>query len=380
MRIAFVGTRGVPARYSGFETFVEQLGIRLVDREHNVTVYSRLQTLAPREATYRGMRQVWVRGISTKHLDTITHTLVSCTHMLFHEYDIVVMCIAGNSPLAWMPRLRGARVVLNVDGSDWRRKKWGRLARAYMRSSEWLATRTPSVTVTDSHVMHRYYLDRFGEETECIPYGADMPTTNSTTTLRRYGLESRRYLLLVGRLVPENCIDHLVDAFEKLDTDLQCVVVGDAPYQERYIADLKRRGPHVVFTGYVFGEGYRELMQHAYAFILCSEVGGTHPVLVEAMAAGNCVVVNDTPANLEVIGDSGVPYAGDEGARGLAMVLQALLCDADRVAKCRKRAKARAHSLYSWERVTDQYEQLFTRLMNATAVPPDHRFETGPSQ
>jgi len=364
MRIAFVGTRGVPARYSGFETFVEEVGVRLVARGHDVTVYSRRHMAKECSATYRGMRQAWVRGIATKHLDTISHTMISCLRVVMRRYDVVVMCIAGNSPLAWLPRLRGTKVVLNVDGSDWRRRKWGRLARTYIRLSERLALLTPNATVTDSRIMHQYYLERFGADTACITYGAHMPPVDGTETLRAFGLAPRRYLLLVGRLVPENCAHHLVEAFEQLTTEMKCVVVGDAPYVDDYIGDLKRRGPHVIFTGYLFGDGYRELMQHAYAFVLCSEVGGTHPVLVEAMAAGNCVVVNDTPANLEVIGDAGIPYRGEQGARGLLPVLRRLLEAESTVEDYRRRAKSRAESRYCWESITDQYEQLFTGLLD----------------
>jgi glycosyltransferase involved in cell wall biosynthesis len=368
LRIAFIGTRGIPARYSGFETFVEQLGARLAERGHDVTVYSRKHHCAGVGTTYRGIKLIRVGGIATKHLDTISHTLVSCLHSLFRPYDVVVMCISGNGPLAFIPRLRGVKVVLNVDGSDWRRKKWGKIARTYIKLSEWLSVRLPNVTVTDSTVMHRYYLERFGVDTECICYGSDLPLAEKEGTLDALGLTSRRYLLLVGRLVPENCIHHLVDAFAQLDTDLKCVIVGDAPYQKAYIADLKRRGPGVIFTGYLFGDGYSELMHNAYAVVLCTEVGGTHPVLVEAMAAGNCVVVNNTPANLEVVGSAGLSYAGERGARGLLDVLQPLVTDESRVERYRDLAKMRADTQYSWEAVTDQYERLFERLTGAAVA------------
>lgn len=368
MRIAFVGTRGVPATYSGFETFVEQLGARLVERGHDVTVYCRRHHSSDRPLCYRGMRLVYVRGIVSKHLDTISHTLVSCVHTLLRRYDVVVMCISGNSPAAILPRLAGSKVVLNVDGSDWRRRKWGRFARAYIRFSEWLATRLPDATVTDSKVMERYYRERFGAETECIGYGADVPTPTGDEVLRRLGLEPGRYFLLVGRLVPENCAHHLVDAYERLETEVRCVVVGDAPYVRMYIADLHRRGPRVIFPGYVFGDGYRQLMHSAYAVVVCSEVGGTHPVLVEAMAAGNCVVVNDTPANLEVIGDAGIPYDGRRGADGLQEALRDLLQRPDRVVAYGKRAQDRARSQYSWTAVTEQYERLFERLTGSAGA------------
>src|SRR5438105_3697783 len=150
MRIGFVGTRGVPATYSGFETFVEHTGARLAARGHEVTVYCRNHHSSIHQSNYRGMRLVYLGGIATKHLDTISHTAVACLHAATQHYEIVVMCISGNSPLTLIPRLTGSRVVLNVDGSDWRRRKWGTMAQRYIRASERLATRLPHATVTDS--------------------------------------------------------------------------------------------------------------------------------------------------------------------------------------------------------------------------------------
>lgn len=364
LRIAFIGTRGVPATYSGFETFVESVGARLAMRGHDVTVYCRKHHARERLKTYRGMRLTFVEGVATKHLDTITHTAASCAHALTQSFDVVVMCISGNSPLSLIPRLAGSKVVLNVDGSDWRRRKWGKPASTYIRVSEWLAVHCPNATVTDSLVMQRYYRERFGAETICITYGADVPVPDRSDVLQRLGLTPRGYFLLVGRLVPENCIHHLVGAYEQLDTSLKCVIVGDAPYSGDYIAKLKRLGPRVTFPGYVFGDGYRQLLHNAYASILCSEVGGTHPALVEAMAAGNCVVVNGTPANMEVIGDAGIAYDGNRGASDLKEALTSLLEDSDSVPMYRSRAMARARALYSWESVTDSYEQLFFDLLS----------------
>lgn len=379
MRIAFMGTRGVPAEYSGFETFVEQLGSRLASRGHDVTVYGRRHHAHSTLQTYLGMHLRPVHGIATKHLDTISHTFASLLDLRPRRYDVVVMCISGNSPLAWIPRLFGAKVVLNVDGSDWRREKWGRWARRYLHLSEWLSTYTPDATVTDSRVMQRYYLERFGVETECIVYGADVHDPVATGILERFNLRPRGYFLLVARLVPENCAHHLVQAFERMDTDLQCVVVGDAPYERDYIRRLHVLGPHVKFPGYVFGDGYRELMLNAYATVMCSEVGGTHPVLVEAMAAGNCVVVNDIPANLEVIDGAGFSYDGDRGDEALLPVLQQIEADPVLVGEMRERARMRARSQYSWETVTDEYESLFNRLVTgrsrAAAASPSRDVE-----
>jgi glycosyltransferase involved in cell wall biosynthesis len=176
-------------------------------------------------------------------------------------------------------------------------------------------------------------------------------------------LQPQRYVLFVGRLVPENCADHLVQAFASLDTDFKCVIVGDAPYADTYIADLKATSdPRVVFTGYCFGEGYWELSSNAYLFVETSGVGGTHPALVEAMAFGNCVIAHATPENAETIGDAGFLYDGHDGARDLGSLLQRLLDDPARVASYRQLAARRAAEVFSWEHVTDAYEALFHQV------------------
>ena len=182
--------------------------------------------------------------------------------------------------------------------------------------------------------------------------------------LERLGLEPRRYVLFVGRLVPENCAHHLVDAFQGLTTGMRCVIVGDAPYAARYIHSLKSTAdPRVTFTGYLFGDGYRELLSNAYCFVETSEVGGTHPALLEAMAAGSCVVVNDTPENLETIGESGFSYSGGVGAAGLRPVLERLLKDPTLVMQQAERGRERVRASYSWEGVADAYERVFRELV-----------------
>lgn len=364
MDIAFVGTRGVPASYSGFETCVEQLGQRLVQRGHRVTVYCRSHHIRYPEPVYRGMRLVRLPTVQNKYLDTIVHTFLSLLHALTQPYDVVMMFIVGNSPLTWIPRLRGQKVVINVDGLDWKREKWPPLAKAYIRWCERVATRFPHVFITDSRVVQQYYRDRYGATSPYIPYGSNVQRRPPGAWLAKFGLEPGRYVLFVGRLVPENNAHHLVEAFAGLETDMRCVIVGDAAYADAYIQELKAAADsRVVFTGYVFGEGYAALSSHPYVFVESSGVGGTHPALVEAMAFGNCVVVNDTAENLETIGDAGFAYPGAEGGEALREVLAGLIAEPATVAEYRKRARVRAEMCYDWDKVTDQYEEIFARLV-----------------
>ena len=395
MRISLLGTRGVPAAYSGFETAVENIGARLAAHGHVVTVYCRPHMVEGRYRTYRGMRLVYLPTVPSKHLDTFVHTFLSTLHMAFvARPHVAVYFIAGNSPFAGLSRLLGVPSALNVDGLDSQRAKWGGAAKRYLRWAERAAPRLASAVITDSRSVQDLYRDEFGAETTYIPYGADLdePAGHSPASaagpvpaaapaatapagardaapaatpsvMQRFGLQPRGYLLFVGRLVPENNAHVLAEAYARLQTDLKLVIVGDAPYADDYRAGLAAfAGERVILTGYVFGEGYRELARNAAVFVVPTEVGGTHPVLLEAMAAGNAVVVNDHAPNLEVVGDAGVSYRGEDGAPGLATVLAELLQDPERIAELRRRARLRARRLYSWEAVTNAYEALARSL------------------
>jgi glycosyltransferase involved in cell wall biosynthesis len=360
MRISLLGTRGLPAAYSGFETLVEAVGQRLAARGHEVTVYCRPHMVDGRYATYKGMRLVYLPTITNKYLDTIVHTLICTLHMATRRRpDVAVYFIAGNSPMAGLSRLLGIPSIINVDGLDSRRAKWNRYARLYLRWTERNAPRFANATITDSRAVQKLYRDEYGAETHFIPYGSELDGDDSGEHLRRFGLESDHYVLFVGRLVPENNAHVLVDAFAGLDTDMKLVVVGDAPYSDDYHAALHAtKDARVVFTGYVYGDGYRELIRNAALFVAPTEVGSTHPVIVEAMAAGNCVVVNDYEPNLETIGDAGLSYPGSEGADGLRRVIAEILDDGESRRQFRALARERARAVYSWDAVTTAYEQL----------------------
>jgi len=366
IKIALLGTRGVPASYSGFETCVEQLGKRLVERGHEVTVYGRSHHIKYKQPFYEGMRLINLGTIANKYLDTIVHSLFSSIHALFQKYDIALYFIAGNSPVTWIPRIVGTKTILNVDGLDWKREKWPPLAKKYIQFAEFLATKLPNAYLTDSVVVQNYYKDRFKSTPPYIPYGSDVRQLPPGKVLDKYGLEKDKYILFVGRLVPENCAHHLIDAFMDLKTDLKCVIVGDAAYADEYIKSLKHKAKddsRIVFPGYVFGDGYHELGSNALIFVETSGVGGTHPALTEAMGFGNCVIAHNTPENLETIGDAGFSYDGKHGADSLKLVLEKLIDTPNVIVEYKARAQNRANVKYSWELVTDSYEQFFFNLL-----------------
>jgi glycosyltransferase involved in cell wall biosynthesis len=273
----------------------------------------------------------------------------------------VLLCNAANALAAGVVRLSGKKTVLNVDGIERQRKKWNWLGRSYYWVSEWLATKIPHVVVTDARVIQAYYQSRFGKESTMIPYGAEVERKRDAEGLKAFGLEPERYVLYVSRLEPENNAHVVIEAFEPIKTDLNLVIVGDAPYAQAYINRLKAtRDPRIIFTGYVFGEKYRLLQQNAYCYVHATEVGGTHPALLEAMGFGNCVLVLDTPENREVVAEAGLYYRNVEE---LKVTLQHLVDNPSRIGEYRKQAIARVKAHYDWEVVTDQYERLFAKRM-----------------
>jgi glycosyltransferase involved in cell wall biosynthesis len=159
----------------------------------------------------------------------------------------------------------------------------------------------------------------------------------------------------------------LVEAFANIPAErsrgMTLVIVGGAPYADEYIRNVHRKGdPRVVFPGYIFGQGYWELQKHAYAFVAPTEVGGTHPVILEALAAGNCVLVNDHAPNVETVGDAGLTYSGSQGAPALTAMLERVLAEPELVEHYRGRARERARR-YSWDAVTDEYERLLASVI-----------------
>lgn len=362
MKIAILGTRGIPANYGGFETFAEELGARLAERGHWVTVYGRSHHVPRGLTRHRGVDLVVLPTIAHKYLDTLAHTLVSTGHAMFGSYDAILMCNAANAVFCAPLRLACRRVALNVDGIERKRAKWNAFGRAWYLMSERLATWFPHAIVTDALVIRDYYRDRYGTDSTFIPYGCVVGRQAGTDTLEAFGLEPESYLLYVSRLEPENNAHRVIEGYEASGVDMPLVIVGDAPYAQDYIASLRRMaGPNVRFTGGVYGHGYRQLQTHARAYIHATEVGGTHPALVEAMGFGNCVLVNDVPENREVVGDAGLFFRATQ-TETLASLVRRVVTDPALVREYRSLASDRAAERFSWDAVTAEYEALFETL------------------
>ena len=375
MRVAMIGIKAIPARFGGFETAVDEISRGLVRLGYNVRVYNRSGMSFISDSSYEGVDLVTLPTVKSKNLSTIVHVFLCTCHVLTHRVDVVHYFTTGATLFAPLLRLLGIKVVCSVDGTDWQRAKWGRFARWYLRFSEKWATLFCHALISDSTEVQNYYQLNFGATSSCIVYGMREHISRQRDVLDRFGLSERDYVLFVGRLVPENNVHLLIRAFEGTVTNRKLIIVGDDPWEKDYIRSLKStRDGRVVFTGGVYGEGYAQLQQNAYIFVLPDEVGGTHPALVEAMGYGNCVLVNDTPSNQEVIGDSGIAYRGADAEADLQRKMQQLLDAPNLVEQYRIRGRQRAQTCYRWEDVVQRHASVYQQIARGRAAIEEPEF------
>ena len=372
MKIAIIGTRGIPSNYGGFETFAEECAAGLVSLGHAVTVYGRSHYVAGNLKTYRGVNLVVLPTLRWKYTDTVVHSGFCIFHALFQRFDGILICNAANAIYAWLPRLFGTPVVLNVDGIERRRQKWNRLGKAYYHFCEYLATCLPNAIVTDAQVIRSYYREQYGADSTFIPYGTKIEKPGGRDILEKLGLSEREYFLYVSRLEPENNAHLVVESFGKVRTSRRLLIVGDAPYSTEYIRRLRAsRDSRILFPGAIYGEAYWQLQANAFCYIHATEVGGTHPALIEAMGQANIVVANGTPENIEVVGDAGIIYRKNS-SEDLARCLQEIADQPEKYAEFRQAALERAQISYSWESVIRQYQQLFRELRSEKEAATKH--------
>lgn len=368
MKLAILGTRGIPANYGGFETFAEQLATRLAARGHEVTVYGRRGQIAAEldGETWCGVRIELLPAPASKHLETVVHTWRSA-RTVRGRFDAALVCNGANFPSLPLLRAAGLPAAVAVDGIESARRKWGAAGRAFHQLAQFCTPRLADVVVADCDVIEAFYRRRGARRVVRIAYGAEEPADRGTHALTDLGVLPGSYILYVSRLEPENNADVVIRGYRASGLEQPLVVVGDAPYADDYkkhLHELAAGDPRIRFAGYIFGAGYDQLRCHAAAWVQATEVGGTHPALLEAMAARLPIAANDIPEHREVLGQAGLYYAWNDPS-SLADCLRRLVEADGRTAEAEAFATAayeRVRALYDWERITDQYEALFERL------------------
>jgi glycosyltransferase involved in cell wall biosynthesis len=367
MNIAMLGIRGVPANFGGSETAVEEIGSRLVQRGHNVTVYCRKHkdTIISGEKEYLGMRRVILPSINRLNLDLISHSFISLLQMIREKYDVVHFHGVGNALLLPIFKLTGggAKSLLIVDGPDWKRPKWGKMARVAFRVSFPMAVRWADEIISDNTQVRELFQDKYGRQTHLVGYGADLNKPGSNNILTKLGLEPDKYILQVAAIVPDKGVHLLVKAYEKLDTDLPLIIVGDTPYMTEYKFEVQStKDPRIKFLGYIYGKEYRELLANCRLYIHPLLVDGTSPALLQAMAYGSCIVASDLPEIDGSLADAGLRFkTGD--VDDLRSKIEYIIDRPDLIKLYRAKARQRIIDHFNWDKVTDEYERISLKLV-----------------
>ncbi len=366
MRVAMIGQKGIPATYGGIERHVDEIARRLVPKGIDVDVFCRFY-YTPEGATYHGVRLLRRPSIHTKHLDAITHVTWATLESMLRDYDIVHFHALGPALFAGLPRLTGSKTIVTVHGLDWQREKWGRFARWFLQRCERPAAKFPDRTIVVSKTLREHFKTQHGTDAVFIPNGTNLPQPRPAKKILQLGLTPNKYVLFVGRLVPEKGVHYLCEAFSKIDTDMTLALVGGLSFSQSYVDVLKRyEGPRIRLLDYVFGEALDELWSNAYCVVQPSTMEGLSIALLEALSYGRCVLVSDIPENMEVAEECAVSFRTKD-VDDLKAKLERLIAHPEEVASYGDRARQHILQHYSWENVAEATAQLYREVAGKKA-------------
>ncbi len=379
-RVAFIGARGVVSKYSGIESYYEETGKLLVQEGYDVTAYCR-SYFTPDLPTHEGMRLVRLPTIRSKHLETLVHTLLSTVHVMFSNCDVVHFHALGPALFSFFPRLTGKKTLVTVQGLDWQRKKWGRVAASVLRFGELASARLPNRSVVVSKALQHYYRERYQAETTYIPNGTALRRRTSPSQIAKWGLEADRYILFLGRFSPEKNCHLLIEAYERLDTPVKLVFAGGSSHTDTYVASLhEHRSEKIVFLDWVAGEAFDELLTNAAIFVLPSDMEGLSLALLDAMGAGLCVLTSDIPENRELVDGVGFTFRRGD-VQDLARMLALLVADGRVRRQAGQNAQQRVGEHFLWPGIAAQISQVYEELLgqrqpSPLSAVPEHDAQT----
>jgi glycosyltransferase involved in cell wall biosynthesis len=371
MKIAVIGIRGLPSSYSGYETFIGELAPRLQQLGHEITIYCRKSLFKDRPQEYQGMQMRYVPSVEHKFLSTLTHTALSLIDASLRNYDLLFVVNAANGLFGILPRMFGKRCVLNVDGMEWLRPKWNTIARNFFKTSARLGTKFYHEIVTDADEMHRLYAHEFGIDSEYIAYGANIETSEHPDVIREYGVESGEYYLIASRLIPDNNADLIVQAFVASGSKKKLLIAGGADYagntiERAFIDQLKAiANDRVLFSGHISKPGHiKELHCNCFAYIHGHQFGGINPSILKALGFSNLVIALNTPFNAEVLEDGKYGLLYDKNVQSLTGKIREAEANPAAVEEFRRLAPERIRDRFTWELITQQYHNLFVRIVS----------------
>jgi glycosyltransferase involved in cell wall biosynthesis len=362
LRVAFIGGRGVISKYSGIESYYEEVGERLAAMGHDVTVYCR-NHFTPALSSHNGMTIVRFPTLRSKHFETVIHTLLSSAHALTQKYDLVHYHALGPALFSILPRMTGIRTAVTVQGLDWQRRKWGRFASWILRLGEKASVKFPNQTMVVSRTLQQRYREKHGNETIYVPNGGILRNRREPHEILEWGLKPGGYVLFLGRFSPEKGCHLLVEAFEQIEAEATLVMAGASSYCDEYSRELRTHASERIrILDWVSGDTLDELLTNAMIFVLPSDMEGLSLALLDAMGAGLCVLASDAPENQEAVDGAGFTFQRGN-VTDLADRLRFLIANPAVRQAAGQTARRRVEEEYQWQRITEQIESAYFRML-----------------
>lgn len=365
LKIAIIGSRGYPIVYSGYETFVKEVSERLVAQKISVRVYCQKHLFSTRPKNVNGVELVYMPTVQTKSLNQLVHSFFSMLHACFSKTDVILVVNAANGPFGLISLLAQKKTLINVDGLEWLRPKWKGLGAAYFKFAAKLATLFYNTIITDAEAMRQVYLQTFNTDSTVIAYGANIRHSKNPELINRFGLTPNEYFLIVGRLIPDNNSDLILEGFKKANSNKKLVIVGDVPYQDAYAQGMKANASdQILFLGYITdSEVLAELYHQSYAYLHGHEYGGTNPTMLKAMAYGCAILALDTVFNREMLENGQFGWFFQKTSDSVALYLQQAEHNPQAVQTLKEKARDGITQKYNWDEVTRAYVTVFKALM-----------------
>lgn len=363
-KIAIIGSRGYPFVYSGYETFVKETFELLTDK-YEIHVYCHAHLFEEKPKKVNHIYLHYIPTMKGKGLGQLTNSFFSTLHAIFVEkYDVVLFVNTANGPYGILTKMFGVKTAIITDGLEWLRPKWNGFGAKYFHWASKLSTKVFDVLISDSKEMRRIYLEKFGVDSEVIAYGAHEKYSYTDEKIDKYDLRKNGYYLIVGRLIPDNNADLVVEGFKRADTNRKLVIVGDVTYMDEYADRIKAEASEkIIFTGYVYDqELLMELYANAYVYVHGHEYGGTNPTLLKALAYGCSILALDTPFSREVLLDEEFGTYFEKSPDSFVQAISRLDSESDRVQRHKDHARDRIKNTYTWDLIAEQYDDLFQKM------------------
>ena len=359
MKISIIGSRGYPYVYSGYETFVKELSLRLVKKKIDVKIYCHSSLFKIKEKKINGINLVYTPSLKSKFLSQFYNSFFSIIHACFSNSDIILVVNVANGPFGLLTKLFKKKTIINVDGVEWKRPKWKGLGSIYFKFAAFLATKFYDKIITDSDEMFDIYLNEFKSKSTVIAYGHNKSFENETDVLKKYFLNKNEFFLVIGRLIPDNNADFILKQFIASNTKRKLVIVGDVPYHDIYSKKLKSiENERITFTGYINCENeLADLYKNCYAYVHGHEFGGTNPTMINAIFYNSKIYALQNKFSKEMLDNVENKFFFTKKDNSLKKLFEKQIKKSNKFNRIKEK--------YDWDKISEKYIKLFKNLMES---------------